>query len=80
MQPTNGRRNVRKIEVPIGTPTEFQLGDTIVDIQKRGEKREQREGGGRETTEGGEGRGGSQENRNSTVTHRGGSGRKKNKN
>ena len=33
----------------------------------------ERDGGGRETTEGGEGKGGSQEGQNSTVTDRGGS-------
>ena len=41
---------------------------------EEGIERTETEGGDRETTEGGEG--GSQEGRNSTVTHRGGSGRK----
>ena len=47
------------IEVPIDTATEFELGGTAADIQRR-EEREQREreGGGREITEGGEGDGG----------------------
>ena len=32
------RKNVRKIEVP--TPTDFELGDTSANIQRRREKRE----------------------------------------
>ena len=48
MGPKMGRRNVKKIEVP----TEFELGDTAAHILKR---RENREGGGTETTERGEG-------------------------
>ena len=35
---------IRKIEVPTDTPTEFELGDTAADIQKRREEREKREG------------------------------------
>ena len=42
MGPEKGRKNVRKIEVPTDTPTEFELGDTAADIQRR-EDREQRE-------------------------------------
>ena len=41
-----------KIEIPIDTPTKFELGDIAADIQKRREEREQTEGGDRETTEG----------------------------
>ena len=52
-----------RIEVPTDTPTEFKLGDTAADIQRRREDKE-RGGGGRETTEGGSQR------RNSTVTDR----------
>ena len=36
-----GRRNVREIEVPTDTYTEFELGATFADIQRR-EEREQR--------------------------------------
>ena len=36
-------KKVRKIEIPTDTPTEFELGDTAADIEKRREKREQRE-------------------------------------
>ena len=32
------KRNVRKIEVPTDTPTEFELGDTAADIQRRREE------------------------------------------
>ena len=48
---------MRKIEVPTDTPTEFKLGDTAADIQKKREvkKQREREGGGRtELTEGSE--------------------------
>ena len=68
---------MRKIDVPTGKPTEFELGDTAADIQRRREERGG-EGGGRERTERGEG--GSQEGVKSTVKHRGGSGRKQTKN
>ena len=34
---------MRRIEVPTDTPTEFELGDTAADIQRRREKREWRE-------------------------------------
>ena len=37
------RKNVRMIEVPVDTPTEFKLGDTAADIQRKIEEREQRE-------------------------------------
>ena len=73
--PKMARKNVRKIEVPTDTPTEFELGDTTSDIQRRREEREHREkGGDRETTEGGDR--GFQEYRNSTgrnFTDEGGS-------
>ena len=39
MGPKKSRR-VRKIVVPTDTPTEFGLGDTAADIQRRREKRE----------------------------------------
>ena len=71
---------MRKIEVPTGTHTEFDLGDTAADIQTRREETEQREreaGGGTETT-GGE-KGGSQEGGNYTL-NKGGSDRKATKN
>ena len=70
------RRNVRKIEIPINTPTQFELGNTTADIQRRREEREQREGGGgTETSEGGEGQGGSQEGGNYTVSREGNGGK-----
>ena len=71
MGPKKGRKNVRKLEIPAS------------DIQRTREEREQRE---RKKTENeqwvatGEGKGGSQEKGNSTVTHRRGSGRKETKN
>ena len=34
---------MRKIEVSINTPTEFEFGDTAADIQMSREEREQRE-------------------------------------
>ena len=34
---------MRRIEVPTETPTEFELGDTAADIQRRREEREQRD-------------------------------------
>ena len=43
MGPKKGRGNVRKIEVPTGTPTEFELWDTAADILSRREEREHRE-------------------------------------
>ena len=36
-------RQVMKIKVSTDTPTEFELGDTAADIQRRREEREQRE-------------------------------------
>ena len=42
MSPKKGRR-VRKIEVPINTPTEFELGQTLADVQQRREEKEARE-------------------------------------
>ena len=75
MGPKKSRKNVRKIEVPTNTPTEFDLGDTTAGIQRRREKREQREGGGRKTTERGEEERGCKEGGNSTDG--GGSGWKK---
>ena len=67
---------VRKIEVPTDTPTMFQLGDTAVYIQRRREKRNQRERGRTSTeTEEGEAEGGSHEGGNYTLS-RGRSGRK----
>ena len=77
MSTKKSRKNVRKKEIPTNTPTEFALGDIAVDTEEGGERTEGEEGG-RETTEGGEGE--SQEDGNSTVTDRGGSGRKKTKN
>ena len=32
MGPKRGRKNVRKIEIPTATPTEFEMGDIAVDI------------------------------------------------
>ena len=43
MGPKKSRKIVRKIEVPTGTHTEFELGDIAADIQRRREEREQRE-------------------------------------
>ena len=40
MGPKMSRKNVRKIEVPIDTSTEFELGDTTADIQRRIVERE----------------------------------------
>ena len=37
------KKNLRKIEVPTDTSTEFELGDTAPDIQRMREEREQRE-------------------------------------
>ena len=37
------RKHVRKIDIPTDTHTEFVLGDTAADIQRRREEREQRE-------------------------------------
>ena len=64
---------MRKIEVTTVTPTELELEDTVADIQRM-EERKPREGAGRETTEGGEEKGG-QEGKNSrrNVPHGGGS-------
>ena len=45
MGPKKGRKNVSKIEVPRDKPTESELGDKAADIQRRREKREQRERG-----------------------------------
>ena len=42
MGPTKGKR-VKKTDVPTDTPTEFELGDTVADIQSRREEREARE-------------------------------------
>ena len=42
MGPKKGRR-VRKIKVPTDSVPEFELGDTVVDIQQRSEEREARE-------------------------------------
>ena len=42
MCPKKGRRNVRKVEIPTDTPTEFELGDTAADIQRQREEKEQR--------------------------------------
>ena len=36
-------RRIRKIKVPTDTPTEFELGDTTADIQRRRKEREARE-------------------------------------
>ena len=36
-------KRVRKIEATTGTLTEFELGDTVADIQKRREGRKARE-------------------------------------
>ena len=61
---------MRKIEVSTNKLIEFELGDTAPDIQ-RSEEKEQRGGGGRETTEGGDREGGSQEGGKSTATEEG---------
>ena len=37
MGPKKSRRAVRRIEVPTETPPEFELGDTVADIQRRRE-------------------------------------------
>ena len=75
MDAKKDRRNVRKIEVPRDTATEFELGDIAPDIQRKREEREQRERESRHRNNRGRtGRGGSQEDRNYTVTDRGGSG------
>ena len=71
MSPNKARKDVRKIDVPTNIPTEFELGDTSGNIQRREERTEGKRGG-RETTEGREGEGGSQEGGNSTVTDSGG--------
>ena len=42
MGPKRGRR-VRKTDVPMDTPTEFELVDTATDIQRRREERKARE-------------------------------------
>ena len=73
MDPKKDRR-VKKIEVTTDTPTEYELGIQL--LTYRGGK-ENRERGGAETTEGGEG--GSHEGENYTLS-RGGSGRKACKN
>ena len=43
MGPKKVRGNMRKIEVPTDSPTEFELRDTVADIQRRRNEREQRE-------------------------------------
>ena len=43
MGPKKGRR-VRKIKVPTDSVPEFELGDTVADIQQRREEREAGEG------------------------------------
>ena len=43
MGPKKDRRAVRRIEVPIDSVPEFELGDTAADIQLRREDREARE-------------------------------------
>ena len=42
MGPQKARKYVKKVEVPTDTPTEFELGDTAADIQRR-QERQQRE-------------------------------------
>ena len=37
------RKNVKKIEVPTDTPTEFELGYTAADIQREAEKQQREE-------------------------------------
>ena len=44
MCPKKGRKNVRKMEVSTDTPTDFELGDTAVDIQRCMEEKEPRGG------------------------------------
>ena len=46
-------RRVSKMEVPTDTPTEFELGDTAADIQRRREESEVREEGRGTETDGG---------------------------
>ena len=66
MSPKKARENPRYIKVPADIPTEFELGDTAADIQKRREKRKrgrkgeatgawEGEGGTRDATEVGTG-------------------------
>ena len=43
MDPKKSRMNVRKIEVPTDTATEFESGDTATDIERRKVEREQKE-------------------------------------
>ena len=43
MGPKKLRKNVRKIQVLTDTPTEFELGYTAADIERRRVDREQRE-------------------------------------
>ena len=42
--PEKGRRNDRNIGVPIDTPTEFVLGDTVADTQRRREEKKRQRG------------------------------------
>ena len=44
MGPKKATKSVRRIEVHIDPPTEFELGDIATDIQRRREEREQRKG------------------------------------
>ena len=53
---------MRNIDVPTDISTDFEFRDSVADIQRRTEEREQNERGGQ---------GQSQEGRNSTVTERG---------
>ena len=57
MGPENGR-GVRKIKLLIDTPTEFELGDTAADIQRRRGEAGKREGRRETETEGGSQEGG----------------------
>ena len=43
--PKSPRTDVRKIEVHVNTPTEFELGDTAADIKRRREVRDQKKKG-----------------------------------
>ena len=51
MGPKKGGR-VRKIEVPTDSPTEFKLGDTAADIQRRERRGMQEKGGKRHRNRG----------------------------
>ena len=63
-------RKVRKIEIPTDTPPEFELGDTVADIQWRREERV-----AKEREEEAQKKGGSQEGANYTLSRVGSCGK-----